>query len=70
MPRLPDPTEEQTALLVRLEKLASERDETRRAYVQGVYDAADSGLTATQIAPHVGTSYQAVQSLLKSRKRE
>ncbi|MGY3552661.1 hypothetical protein [Williamsia sp. R60] len=68
MPRLPDPTEEQTALLVRLERLARERDEAHRAYVRGVYEAADSGLTATQIAPHVGTSYQAVQKLLKSRK--
>ena len=68
MPKLPDPTDEQAAILARLERLARERDEAHQAYVRAVYEAADSGLTATQIAPHVGTTYQAVQSLLKNRK--
>lgn len=65
MPRvLPEPTEHQRDLLRAVERAADDRREADKAYAKAITDAADAGLTSTQIAPATGTTYQAIQKIL------
>ena len=66
MPKLPDPTPEQQKLLSRVAAAAAQRVTTEQEYLVSIVAAAKSGLTVTQIARATGTTYQAVQSILKN----
>lgn len=70
MPRLlPDPTPAQQDLLAAVAAAAAQRAAADRQYVDSILAANAAGLTVTQIARATGTTYQAVQQVLKNAKR-
>lgn len=65
MPRkLPEPLPAQVRALEVVEQAARRRREADEHYVRSILEAHGAGLTATQIAPYSGTSYQAVQQVI------
>lgn len=65
MPRLPDPTAEQAALLGDVAQIADARREMDRAYVDAIVIAHRAGLSSAYIARAAGVTYQAVQSIVR-----
>lgn len=62
-------SEEQEEALAEVERAVVRREMAERAMVAAIVDAADLGLTATQIARSTGTSRQAVDQLLQRTRR-
>lgn len=70
MPRiLPTPTPAQQELLTTVAAAVAQRDAADRNYVDSIIAAKAAGLTVTQIARATGTTYQAVQAVLKNSQR-
>ena len=68
MPRLADPSPEQLDLLAAVTAASAQRAAADRQYVASVVAASAGGLAVTRIARATGTTYQAVQALLRNAR--